>query len=171
MSGKQKNFDFSWIFKPNQYNNIQMSIKIIAVNKKSSFSYFLLDKFEAGLMLKGTEIKSIRKGGCQLKDSYIAFKKQEAFLQNAYIAPYKPANQNNHEPERLRKLLLNRHELNKLQGALQKKGLTCVPTKIYLKNGRAKLEIALARGKKHWDKRESAKKKNQEREIARRLRR
>ncbi len=148
-----------------------MSIKVLSVNRKSSYSYTLLDKFEAGLVLKGTEIKSIRNGGCQLKDSYISFKKQEAFLQNAYIAPYKGASEINHEPERLRKLLLNRHELNKLQGALQKRGLTCVPTKIYLKNGKAKLEIALAKGKKTWDKREDAKKKSQNREIARRLKR
>ena len=148
-----------------------MTVKILSVNKKSSYSYTLMDKFEAGLVLKGTEIKSIREGGCQLKDSYIAFRKQEAFLQNAYIAPYKKSHNHNHSPERLRKLLLNRSELNKIQGALQKKGLTCIPIKMYLKNGQAKLEIALARGKKLWDKRASAKEKSQKREIARRIRR
>lgn len=147
-----------------------MTAKTVSVNKKSSYSYILLDKFEAGLVLKGTEIKSIREGGCQLKDSYIAFRKQEAFLQNAYIAPYKKSHNSNHAPERLRKLLLNRHELNKIQGALNKKGLTCIPIRMYLKNGKAKLEIALARGKKIWDKRESAKEKIHKREITRRIR-
>ena len=144
-------------------------MKVLAINKKSQFEYTFIDKFEAGLVLKGTEIKSLRQGGCQLKDSYIALKKHECYLQKAYISPYKSANENNHQPERLRKLLLNTHEINKIQGALQKKGLTCIPIKIYLKKGRAKLEIAIAQGKKKWDKRESEKKKTQKREMQRHL--
>ena len=149
-----------------------MSIKITALNKKAGFEYTLLEKFEAGLQLKGTEIKSLRQGACQLKDSYISFKKDEAYLQNAHISPYKFSGlSNNHEPERLRKLLLHRHELNKIKGALQKKGLTCVPTKVYLKNGLAKIEIALAKGKKKWDKREASRKKTMQREIRKNLKR
>ncbi len=144
---------------------------MLAVNKKARFEYTLVDKFEAGLVLKGTEIKSLREGGCQLKDSYIALRKNECYLQKAHISPYRPANINNHHPERLRKLLLNVHEINKIQGALQKKGLTCIPVKIYLKKGKAKLEIAIAQGKKKWDKRESSKKKSQKREMERHLKR
>ena len=146
-----------------------MSIKIISLNKKARFEYHLLDHFEAGLELRGTEVKSLRQGQCQLKDSYVAFRGRELFLQNAHISPYKPAGLENHQPERLRKLLLHRHEVDKIQGRLQKKGLTCIPIKIYFKKGRAKLEIALAQGKKKWDKRHSEKKKSQQREIARHL--
>ena len=111
-----------------------MSIKIIALNKKAGFEYTLLEKFESGLQLKGTEIKSLRQGACQLKDSYISFKKDEAYLQNAHINPYKSSGlSNNHEPERLRKLLLHRHELNKIKGALQKKGTYLCPYKSLFK--------------------------------------
>lgn len=149
-----------------------MSIKTVSLNRKAGFEYILLEKFEAGLELKGTEIKSLRQGACQLKDSYIAFKKDEAYLQNAHINPYKSSgSSNNHEPERLRKLLLHRHELNKIKGSLQKKGLTCIPTKVYLKNGLAKIEIALAKGKKKWDKREASKKKTIQKEIRKSLKR
>ena len=141
-------------------------MKIISQNKKAGFEYILMEKFEAGLELKGTEIKSLRQGGCQLKDSYISFKRDEAYLQKAHISPYKHSGlSNNHEPERLRKLLLHQHELNKIKGALQKKGLTCVPTKIYLKRGLAKIEIALAKGKKKWDKREASKRKTIQKEM------
>lgn len=148
-----------------------MSIKILALNKKSSYSYELFEKFEAGLVLQGSEIKSIRKGGCQLKDAYVSFRRNEAFLQNAHISPYEKTHGEGHEPERMRKLLLHQNELSKIQGALQKKGLTCIPTKLYLKNGKAKIEIALARGKKLWDKRQDSKIKRQKKEIARRLKR
>jgi len=149
-----------------------MSIKTISLNRKAGFEYILLDRFEAGLELKGTEIKSLRQGACQLKDSYISFKKDEAYLQNAHISPYKSSGiANNHEPERLRKLLLRRHELHKIKGALQKKGLTCIPTKVYLKNGLAKIEIALAKGKKKWDKREASRKKTIQREMRKSLKR
>ena len=149
-----------------------MSIKTISLNRKAGFEYILLDKFEAGLELKGTEVKSLRQGACQLKDSYISFRKDEAYLQNAHISPYKSSGpDNNHEPERLRKLLLHRHELDKIKGALQKKGLTCIPIKVYLKNGLAKIEIALAKGKKKWDKREASKTKTVQREIRKSLKR
>ena len=111
-------------------------------------------------MLTGSEVKSIRAGQVQLKDSYIAFKGEEAFLQNAHIAEYKNSSYNNHVPERLRKLLLNKNELNKIYGALREKGLSCIPLKMYFKNGRAKLEIGLAKGKKAHDKRESIKKRD-----------
>lgn len=129
----------------------------------------MIEHFEAGLELKGTEVKSLRAGLCQLKDAYISFKKDELFLQKAYIGLYKPAGIHNHEPERLRKLLLHRHEVHKIQGELRKRGFTCIPTKMYFKKGRAKLEIALAKGKKKWDKRQAMKKRSQEREIARHL--
>ena len=149
-----------------------MGIKVISHNRKAGFEYTLMEKFEAGLELKGTEIKSLRQGACQLKDSYISFKRDEAYLQNAHISPYKSSSlESNHEPERLRKLLLHRHELHKIKGALQKKGLTCIPIKVYLKNGLAKVEIALAKGKKKWDKREASKKKTVQREIRKSLKR
>ena len=149
-----------------------MSVKVISLNRKAGFEYILLEKFEAGLELKGTEIKSLRLGTCQLKDSYISFRKNEAYLQNAHISPYKSSSiSDNHEPERIRKLLLHRNELNKIKGSIQKKGLTCIPTKVYLKHGLAKIEIALAKGKKKWDKRESSKKKTIQREIRKSLKR
>lgn len=149
-----------------------MGIKMISQNRKAGFEYTLMEKFEAGLELKGTEIKSLRQGACQLKDSYISFKRDEAYLQNAHISPYKSSSlESNHEPERLRKLLLHRNELHKIKGALQKKGLTCIPTKVYLKNGLAKIEIALAKGKKKWDKREASKKKTVQKEIRKSLKR
>ena len=144
-------------------------MKIIALNKKASFNYHLLDSFSAGLELQGTEVKALREGLCQLKDSYISFRGNELFLQKAHIGAYKAAGASNHEPERLRKLLLHRHEIDKIKGRLQKKGLTCIPTKIFFQKGKAKLEIRLAQGKKKWDKRESLKKKSQEREMARHL--
>ena len=147
-----------------------MSIKIIAENKKARFDFIILDKYEAGLVLTGSEVKSLRAGQCQLKDSYIAFQGSEAFLQKAHISTYTASSYNNHEPERLRKLLLNKTELNKIYAALQEKGLTCVPLKIYFKKGYAKLEIALAKGKNKGDKREASKKRDANREIDRQLR-
>jgi len=145
-------------------------IKIVAENRKARFDYILLDKYEAGLVLTGSEVKSLRAGQCQLKDSYIAFQGDEAFLQKAHISIYTASSYNNHEPERLRKLLLNRPELNKIFAAIQEKGLTCVPLKIYFKKGIAKVEIALAKGKSKGDKRESSKTRDANREIDRQLR-
>jgi SsrA-binding protein len=146
-----------------------MGIKIIAENKKARFDYEIVDKFEAGLVLTGSEVKSIRDGAVNLKDSYIAFRNGEAFLQNAHISVYKASSINNHEPERLRKLLMHREELNKISGRVQEKSLACVPLKMYFKGGRVKLEIGLGRGKKKHDKRQSIKKKESDRELARAL--
>lgn len=142
------------------------SIKLIAENKKARFDYTLVDSYEAGMVLNGSEVKSLRNGQVNLKDSYVSFIRGEAFLQNAHISEYRASSYNNHVPERLRKLLLNRNELEQIESAIQEKGLTCVPTKIYFKNGRVKLEIALAKGKKLGDKRASIKEKDAKREIA-----
>lgn len=148
-----------------------MSVKIISVNKKASFEYALLEKFEAGIELRGSEVKSVRAGRIQLKDSYVGFRKEEAYLQKAHISTYSAASMNNHNPERARKLLLHQHELEKIFGSIQKGGQTCVPVRVYLKNGKVKVEIALARGKKKWDKRQDEKKKTHNKEMHRQLRR
>ena len=134
-------------------------ILIIQDNRKARFDYEIVETFEAGLVLTGSEVKSLRDKNIQLKDSYISFQRDEAFLQNAHISPYKSSSYNNHEPERLRKLLLHRRELGQIYGALREKGLTCIPLKIYFKKGRVKLQVALVRGKKRHDKRESIKKR------------
>jgi SsrA-binding protein len=148
-----------------------MSIKIIADNKKARFDFEILETFEAGLALVGSEVKSLRKNQCTLKDAYVAFRGHEAYLQNAHIPIYLASSYNNHEPERVRKLLLHEGELSKIHAALTEKGLTCVPLKIYWKNGRAKVEIALARGKKKGDKRQAIKSREANREVQRSLRR
>lgn len=137
-----------------------MSILIIQENKQARFDYFITETYEAGLSLTGSEVKSLRLKNITFKDSYIAFKGNEAFLQNAHIAEYRASSYNNHVPERLRKLLLHRKELDEIFGAIREKGLTCVPLKIYFKEGRVKLEIGLAKGKKLHDKRESIKKRD-----------
>ena len=147
-----------------------MSIKIITENKKARFDYEILETYEAGLVLTGSEVKSLRDSQASLKDSYVAFRGHEAFLQKAHIAVYKASSYNNHEPERLRKLLLNQSELAKIFAAITEKGLTCVPLKMYFKKGRAKVEIALARGKKKGDKRQAVKSRDADREIQRGLR-
>lgn len=148
-----------------------MSIKIVAENKKARFDYHILETFEAGLVLQGSEVKSLRQGSVNLKDSYISFQGEEAFLQKAHISIYEASSYNNHDPERLRKLLLNKKELNKINGMIREKGLTCVPLKIYFKKGQAKLEIALVKGKDKGDKRESIRKRDVSREIQRSVRR
>lgn len=148
-----------------------MSILLIQENKKARFDYTVVETFEAGLQLMGSEVKSLRNKDVQLKDSYISFRGEEAFLQNAHIAEYKASSYNNHAPERLRKLLLNRSELEEIFGALKEKGYSCVPLKIYFKNGRAKLEIALVKGKKNHDKREAIKKRDVDDHIRSNLRR
>lgn len=137
-----------------------MGILIIQENKQARFDYHITETYEAGLVLTGSEVKSLRLKSIQFKDSYISFKGNEAYLQNAHISEYKASSYNNHVPERLRKLLLNRQELNKIFGAIKEKGLTCVPLKIYFKDGRVKLEIGLAKGKKLHDKREAIKKRD-----------
>ncbi|MBV2167724.1 MAG: SsrA-binding protein SmpB [Bdellovibrio sp.] len=148
-----------------------MSILIVQENKKARFDYTIVETYEAGLVLTGSEVKSLRNKDVQLKDSYISFRGDEAFLQNAHIAEYKASSYNNHVPERLRKLLLNRKELEEIYGALREKGYSCVPLKIYFKNGRAKLEIALVKGKKTHDKREAIKKRDVSDQIRSSLRR
>lgn len=148
-----------------------MSIKIINENKKARFDYEIIETFEAGLVLMGSEVKSLRNNQCTLKDAYVAFRGHEAFLQNAHIPVYTAASYNNHEPERVRKLLLNESELTKIDAAITEKGLTCVPLKIYWKRGMAKVEIALGRGKKKGDKRQAIKSREADREVQRSLRR
>lgn len=147
------------------------NILIIQENKKARFDFTIVETFEAGLMLMGSEVKSLRAKDVQLKDSYVVFRGNEAFLQNAHIAEYKASSYNNHAPERLRKLLLNRNELDEIHGALTEKGYSCVPLKIYFKDGRAKLEIALVKGKKTHDKRESIKKRDVESQLRQTMRR
>ena len=148
-----------------------MSLKVIAFNKKAGFQYELKEKFQAGLILKGSEVKSLRMGACQLKDSYISFIKEEAFLQKAHISPYKKAREGGHDPERKRKLLLNKRELKRIRGLMEQKKMSCIPTKIYFKKGLVKLEIAMALGKSKYDKRQSLKKKQAHREMERALKR
>lgn len=148
-----------------------MGILIISENKKARFDYHIVETFEAGLVLTGSEVKSLRANQVQLKDSYISFIGDEAFLQNAHISEYKNSSYNNHTPERLRKLLMHRRELNEIYGALREKGLTCVPLKIYFKDGRAKLEVALVKGKKLHDKREAIKKRDVSMEMKKSLQR
>ncbi len=147
-----------------------MGILVVSENRKARHDYEILETFEAGLVLMGSEVKSLRNHQCQLKDSYIVFIGDEAFLQNAHISVYKASSYNNHEPERLRKILLHRNQLNKLRVQIHEKGLTCVPLKIYFKEGKAKVECAIARGKKFHDKRESLKKQDARREIERQIR-
>ena len=148
-----------------------MSIKIITENKKAWFDYEILDKYEAGLVLQGSEVKSLRDGQANLKDAFVAFRGSEAYLQNAHVAVYQASSYNNHEPERLRKLLLNQKELEEIYGALRERGLTCVPLKVYFKGGKAKLQIALVKGKKTHDKRESIKKRDVAMEMKKSLQR
>ena len=134
-------------------------MKIVAQNKKAYHDYFILDTYEAGIELQGTEIKSIRKGSVNLKDSFIRIRNDEAFIDNMHIAPYEQGNRFNHEPLRQRKLLLHKKEIKKLQKELKENGLTIVPTKLYFNTSKLKVEIALARGKKLYDKRQDLKEK------------
>jgi SsrA-binding protein len=142
----------------------------VASNRQASYRFELLDKLECGLVLQGTEVKALRDGGAQIKDGYVSISEGELWLQNVHIPPYKPAAMNNHEPERPRKLLANRREIERLAGRVAEKGLTIVPTRIYFKEGRAKVEIALGRGKDQFDKRHSLKQKEQKRDMDRALR-
>ena len=129
------------------------SIKIVTDNRKASFDYFLNDRYEAGIVLTGTEIKSIRKGSCNIKDSYIVVKNGEAFILNMHISKYDEGNIFNHEPLRTRKLLLHKKEINKLIGTVKNEGITLIPTKVYLLRGNSKVEFAFAKVKKNYDKR------------------
>jgi len=146
-----------------------MDIKVVATNRRAKFEYFLLEEFEAGLSLHGSEIKSIRAGQVSLAEAYVRVDGKNAWLVEAHIAPYEQANRNNHEPKRQRRLLLHKKEIKKLWDAIRQKGVTIVPTRIYLKGGRAKLEIAIARGKKLFDKRAAIAKRETDREIERQI--
>ena len=139
--------------------------KVIATNRKAFHDYFVLQKMEAGIALTGTEVKSLRDGAVNLKDSYVSFDGGEAFLVGAHISPYSHGNLQNHEPERKRKLLLHRREIDKLFGQVVEKGLTVVPLRLYFKKGKIKAEIAVVRGKKLFDKRESEKRRELDREA------
>ena len=139
--------------------------KVIATNRKAFHDYFVLQKVEAGIALTGTEVKSLRDGAVNLKDSYVSFDGGEAFLVGAHISPYSHGNLQNHEPERKRKLLLHRREIDKLFGQVVEKGLTVVPLRLYFKKGKIKAEIAVVRGKKLYDKRETEKRRELDREA------
>ena len=136
-------------------------------NRKANFEYFIEERYEAGIELKGTEIKSIRKGSCDIKDSFIIKKNQAAFLLNTYIAKYEEGNIFNHEERRTRKLLLHKKEIKKLLEASSKDGYSLIPLSIYLKKGKAKVEVGVCKGKKLYDKRETIKKRDLERENSR----
>ena len=144
-----------------------MSIKVIATNRKARHDYHIEDTVEAGLVLTGSEIKSIRAGQVSLRESYATVRNDEMWLVNAHIAPYQQASYTNHEPRRDRKLLLHRREINRLIGKLQEKGLTLIPLRIYLKDSRAKVELGLARGKKLYDKRQTLRERDDRRQIDR----
>ena len=141
----------------------------IARNKQASYRYHLLEKWEAGLVLEGSEVKSLREGAVQLKDAYATLRDGEVWLHNMHIAPYQHAPRDGHEPERPRKLLMHRREIERLIGKIQQKGLTLVPTRVYFKGPYAKVELALARGKDLYDKRRSIKERDERREMQRAL--
>jgi SsrA-binding protein len=146
--------------------------KTVVSNRRARKDYEIIDTYEVGLVLIGSEVKSLRTGNANLKDSYAALNGEELWLHNMHIGPYAPAGiHGQHEPERLRKLLLHRREIDRLIGKVIEKGLTLVPLRVYFKNGRAKLELAVARGRKQYDKRDAKKKETVDREIAQALRR
>lgn len=145
-------------------------IKIIALNRKATHEYFIEERFDAGLVLMGSEIKSIRAGHVQLKEAYVRPENGEVYLLNAHIAIYDPASRQNHEPLRPRKLLLTKKQIAELDVKVRQKGYTIVPLKLYLSKGRAKVEIALAKGKKTYDKRDAIAKRDSQRDIERALR-
>ena len=144
-------------------------MKVVTQNKKAFHDYFILDTYEAGIELKGTEIKSVRLGHVNLKDAFIRFKNDEAFIENMHIAPYEQGNIFNHEPLRNRKLLLHKKQIKKLQREVKENGITVVPTKLYFNTSKLKVEIALARGKKLYDKRQDLKAKDAKRDMERAL--
>jgi SsrA-binding protein len=141
----------------------------IASNRQASFRYEFLDKLECGIVLQGTEVKSLREGAVQLKDGYASLRDGELWLYNVHIAPYAPASRENHEPERPRKLLAHRRELERLAGRVAERGLTLVPTRMYFSGPRAKVEIAVARGRDRYDKRQAIKERDTKRDMQRAL--
>ena len=142
-------------------------LKNITLNRKAAYNYFFKEKYEAGIVLKGSEIKSVRSGKINISDSFATDKYGEIFLVNSHIPVYKQASYSNHDPYSERKLLFNKKEINKLIGRINEEGFTLIPTKMYFKNGKAKLEIAVAKGKKHFDKRHTKKTRDWNREKAR----
>jgi SsrA-binding protein len=148
-----------------------MSIKVVSTNRKARHEYFILDTYEAGLELQGSEIKSIRAGQISLAEAYVRVEQNQAWLVEAHVAPYEQASHYNHEPRRPRRLLLHRSEIRELWEAVRQKGTTIVPLRVYLKDGRAKLEIATAKGKKLYDKRAAIAERDAKREIERQLHR
>jgi SsrA-binding protein len=151
--------------KPKPRDPVAAGERDAAVNRSAGHNYFLLDKFEAGVALRGTEVKSIREGKANLKDAYGLIKDGEAFLLNAHIGPYSHGNYTNHDALRTRKLLLHQQELRKLWSKTQQKGFTLIPTRLYFRNGRVKCELAVAKGKQDWDKRETERKREADREA------
>ena len=147
-----------------------VGLKIISINRKASFNYFFEIVYEAGIVLKGSEIKSIRSGKVNIAESYAIEKDGEIILVNSHIPAYKEASYSNHNPREDRKLLLNKTEINKLIGKINKEGFTLIPTKLYFKKGRAKIEIAVAKGKKQYDKRQTKKNRDWDRDKARYVR-
>ncbi len=139
----------------------------VATNRQASYRFELLDRLEAGMVLRGTEVKALRDGGAQMKDSYALIRDGEIWLHSLHIPPYKPASRENHPPERDRKLLLHRREIDRIISQMKEKGHTLVPTRLYFKDGRAKVELALARGKDRFDKRESIKEREMKRDLDR----
>jgi len=147
-----------------------MGEKLICNNKKAFHDYFIEERFEAGMVLKGTEVKSLRMGKANLNDSFALVRDGEIFLHNLHITPYAFGNRENHDPDRLRKLLLHKSEIEKLFGKIREKGYSVVPLRLYFKDGLAKVELGLAKGKKLYDKREDMKKKDQSKDMAQALR-
>ena len=143
----------------------------IATNRQASYRFEFLDKLECGVVLQGTEVKSLREGSAQLKDGYASIRDGELWLHNVHIPPYGPASRDNHDPERPRKLLAHKREIDRLVGRINERGLTLVPTRLYFSGGRAKVEIALARGKDVGDKRQAIKEREMKREMERAIRR
>lgn len=144
-----------------------MNVKVVATNRKAKFEYFLLEQFEAGLSLHGSEIKSIRAGQISLAEAYVSVDGKGAWLMDAHIAPYEQAGRLNHDPRRPRRLLLHKKEIRTLWDAIRQKGMTIIPTRVYLKEGRAKIEIAIAKGKKLYDKRQAIATRDAKREMER----
>jgi SsrA-binding protein len=148
-----------------------MPSRDVATNRQASHRYHLLERWECGLVLQGTEVKALRDGKAQIKDGYASVRDGEVWLHNVHIPPYGPASRENHEPERPRKLLMHKREIDRLIGKTREKGLTLVPTRLYFSGGRAKVEIALARGKDVGDKRQAIKEREMKREMERAIRR
>jgi SsrA-binding protein len=146
-----------------------MGEKLICNNKKAYHDYFIEEKFEAGMVLRGTEVKSLRNGKANLNDSFALIRNGEAFLHNLHISPYDFGNRENHDPDRMRKLLLHKKEIVKLFGKIREQGYSFIPLRIYFKNGLVKVELGLAKGKKLYDKREDLKKKEMKRDVAQAL--